>query len=789
VEALMADKEAEAEKEKEREKEREKLKEKDHSSSSTPMNNAAHNVDHSNKDLKENNTNLFEDLKGGKDINKGVKDAHTDAHANANDVNVKDIVKNTAKEAETENQQSLEILVHVQDTVQWVKPPVIAFKLLVENGPSSFTIYRTANDMADFHQQLIEEFPEIQTPLPELTEKKKILRNTFTKKNQKDNLTKYFKSLLPDPLGKSKVFQEFIKLRHPDDVAHKTKPLKVTADDFEILKVIGQGCMGKVFLVRKRDQPKRYYALKVIDKEWVLLQKELEHTKAERDILAAIGNSNNPFLVTLHYSFQSETDLFLVLDYCRGGDLASQLSITPRFLEDRARFYAAEIVLGLEELHKRGIIYRDLKPENCLLDDKGHLILTDFGLSKKFLPNAKPTTKTFCGTAEYLAPEILRSEEYSYAVDWWSLGAFLYEMLCGITPFFHDNHQEMYRRVLFAQLTFTNVFSTEAKHLISSLLDRNPKTRLGCRLRGVSEIKEHPFFKPIDWVKLFRREINSPWQPKMLSDEDVSNFDEYFTQQSPRLESRPREIPLSETVQQKFEGFSYENSKLLSYLDEADLNDFKSEILEKATETTSLSVNNFVLPNPNPSPSSSTPGSFSSVNSSTSSSANNSTPTSSSSSIAGSSRRTSDSDSTSSFHDDMIFQGDFEDGNFSLPFPSDAAATATTSHLTFSPNGGALIEEEEEENEEEKDNRKRREDKEQDVMLQAMGTLSLRSSSSLSLNRIAESIEEEEEEEEEEATASRQRRTNLENELSIDESRGGRPPIHAIIEEEEEVIS
>lgn len=254
--------------------------------------------------------------------------------------------------------------------------------------------------------------------------------------------------------------------------------MKPTLDDFIILKVIGRGIMGKVMLVRHK-QSKQLYALKSIHKEWILSHGQIQHAKSERDILATFRDSifniqsdqdeleaaQKGFLIKLHASFQTSTEIFYVLDFMVGGDLASILAKEIRLGEFRSKFLAAEIAVGLNLLHSRGIIYRDLKPENVLLDSRGHVVLTDFGLSKILTNN--PKTNTFCGTAEYLAPEILKGEEYDRSVDWWSFGTMLYEMITGITPYWNENANIMYRRILLEdKIEFPTFVSIEARDII-----------------------------------------------------------------------------------------------------------------------------------------------------------------------------------------------------------------------------------------------------------------------------------------------------------------------------------
>lgn len=296
--------------------------------------------------------------------------------------------------------------------------------------------------------------------------------------------------------------------------------------DFDFLKLIGRGTFGRVFQVRKKDT-KRIYAMKVLSKKEIVAKKEVAHTIGERKILQR--SLECPFLVGLKFSFQTEKELYFVTDYKCGGELFWHLQKEGRFSEDRARFYIAELVLALEHLHKYNIVYRDLKPENILLDATGHIALCDFGLSKPDLTNDQ-LTNTFCGTTEYLAPEVLLDEKgYGKHVDFWSLGVLLFEMCCGWSPFYAEQTQEMYRLICYGKIRFPkHVIGDDGKQFVKGLLNRNPQNRLGAK-RGAAELKEHPFFKSIDWDLLYKKQITPPFKPIVDSDESVANFDPEFT--------------------------------------------------------------------------------------------------------------------------------------------------------------------------------------------------------------------------------------------------------------------
>ncbi|KAI0643118.1 AGC/Akt protein kinase [Trametes meyenii] len=329
----------------------------------------------------------------------------------------------------------------------------------------------------------------------------------------------------------------------------------LTIDDFELITVIGKGSFGKVMQVRKRDTS-RIYALKTIRKQYIVQRGEITHTLAERLVLARV---NNPFIVPLKFSFQSEQKLYLVLAFVNGGELFHHLQREQRFNEERSRFYSAELLLALEHLHELDVVYRDLKPENILLDYTGHIALCDFGLCKLNMKDSDKTN-TFCGTPEYLAPEILCGQGYNKTIDWWTLGVLLYEMLSGLPPFYDENTDVMYQKILHDPLVFGDDIGAEARSILTGLLTRDPTQRLG--VNGAEEIRSHPFFaNHIDFQKLIQKKIQPPFKPSVSSPVDVSNFDTVFTTEAP-MDSVVEGSQLSQTVQAQFAGFSYDGTHM-----------------------------------------------------------------------------------------------------------------------------------------------------------------------------------------------------------------------------------
>ena len=327
---------------------------------------------------------------------------------------------------------------------------------------------------------------------------------------------------------------------------------KVGPDSFELITTLGQGSFGKVFLVKKRGGVDNgvLYAMKVLKKASLKVRDRVR-TKMERDILAHI---KHPFIVDLKYAFQTEGKLYIILQFLRGGDLFGRLSKEVMFTEEDVKFYLAEICLALGHLHKLGIIYRDLKPENILLDVDGHIKLTDFGLCKEGLDNPdEEKTFSFCGTVEYMAPEVVSRKGHGTTADWWSFGVLMFEMLTGALPFQASNRKETMHLIMKAKLGMPQFLSSKAQSLLRAVFKRNPNNRLGKPPMDYLEIKNHEFFSTIDFDRLDQKILKPPFKPTIGADE-LHYFDAEFTEKTPR--DSPS-APVSAASHQIFKGFSY----------------------------------------------------------------------------------------------------------------------------------------------------------------------------------------------------------------------------------------
>jgi serum/glucocorticoid-regulated kinase 2 len=269
-------------------------------------------------------------------------------------------------------------------------------------------------------------------------------------------------------------------------------------------------CVLQVVLVQKRQGKERggLFAMKILRKSHLVKRRQIERTRTERKVLSVV---NHPFIMKLHFAFQSDDKLYLVLDYCPGGELFFHLSRFRRFPERVARFYAAELLLAIGHLHKRGIIYRDLKPENVLLDADGNVKLGDFGLAKASIKHPCEGAMSMCGTPEYMAPEVLAQAGHGFCVDYWGLGMLLYEMMTGLPPWYTTDRAKLFRRLKSAPLDIPSYFSEQAANCVSVLLERNPRRRLG--VTGIRTAMEHEFFRNISWKSLYARKVEPPIRP------------------------------------------------------------------------------------------------------------------------------------------------------------------------------------------------------------------------------------------------------------------------------------
>uniref|UniRef100_A0A669D1N7 Protein kinase C n=1 Tax=Oreochromis niloticus TaxID=8128 RepID=A0A669D1N7_ORENI len=318
-------------------------------------------------------------------------------------------------------------------------------------------------------------------------------------------------------------------------------------------KVLGKGSFGKVMLAELKGQG-LYFAVKVLKKDVVLMDDDVECTMVEKRVLSLAWN--NPFLTHLYATFQSKEHLFFVMEYLNGGDLMFHIQDKGRFDLNRATFYAAEIIVGLQFLHSKGIIYRDLKLDNVMLDKDGHIKIADFGMCKENV-FGDVKASTFCGTPDYIAPEILCGQKYTFSVDWWSFGVLVYEMLIGQSPFQGDDEDELFESIRSDVPHYPRWISKESKSLLELLFERDPTRRLGV----VGDIRGHAFFKNINWAALERRQVEPPFKPKVKSPSDHSNFDREFLNEKPRLSHADKNL-IDSMDQAAFAGFSFINPKL-----------------------------------------------------------------------------------------------------------------------------------------------------------------------------------------------------------------------------------
>ncbi|XP_032810743.1 serine/threonine-protein kinase Sgk2-like isoform X1 [Petromyzon marinus] len=418
------------------------------------------------------------------------------------------------------------------------------YKVVVSNeGKSWFVLGRYA-EFYKLYQSLKNTFPEMHLKFPPRRNFGSHFDPAFLK-HRKTGLNDFTQKVVSNPgMCQNPDVRKFLQLDNPrnqtqgpmadedhinmNDADHinlgPSANLQAKPSDFDFLTVLGKGSFGKVLLAKHKSDG-IFYAVKVMKKSIILQKKEEKHIMAERNVL--VKNVRHPFLVGLHYSFQSADKLYFVMDYVNGGELFFHLQRQGSFPESRAQFYAAEIGSAIGYLHSLNIVYRDLKPENILLDYQGHIVLTDFGLCKEGI-DPHSTTCTFCGTPEYLAPEVLKKHPYDRTVDWWCLGCVLYEMLYGLPPFYSKNLKQMYESILHQPLQLRPCTTNAAISVLEGLLHKDPHQRLGAT-SDILEIKNHVFFSTINWNDLDAKRIPSPYNPGVSGPCDLHNFDPAFT--------------------------------------------------------------------------------------------------------------------------------------------------------------------------------------------------------------------------------------------------------------------
>ncbi|KAF2279503.1 uncharacterized protein EI97DRAFT_178538 [Westerdykella ornata] len=327
---------------------------------------------------------------------------------------------------------------------------------------------------------------------------------------------------------------------------------RIGLDHFNFLAVLGKGNFGKVMLAETKTT-KQLYAIKVLKKEFIIENDEVESTRSEKRVFLIANKERHPFLLNLHACFQTETRVYFVMEYISGGDLMLHIQ-RGQFGLKRAQFYAAEVCLALKYFHENGVIYRDLKLDNILLTLDGHIKIGDYGLCKEDMWYGS-TTSTFCGTPEFMAPEILLDKKYGRAVDWWAFGVLIYQMLLQQSPFRGEDEDEIYDAILADEPLYPIHMPRDSVSILQKLLTREPERRLGSGPTDAQEIMSHPFFRNINWDDVYHKRIPAPFIPQISNPTDTSNFDTEFTSVTPVL--TPVQSVLSQAMQEEFRGFSY----------------------------------------------------------------------------------------------------------------------------------------------------------------------------------------------------------------------------------------
>ncbi|PKS09300.1 hypothetical protein jhhlp_003914, partial [Lomentospora prolificans] len=393
-----------------------------------------------------------------------------------------------------------------------------------------------------YQQQPQQQFQQLQQPL--------------SPQQPQSPVQHYGKPPIPEPLGSPHTTSPVdLSVAQRKPLPSATDPgtgQRIGLDHFNFLAVLGKGNFGKVMLAETK-RSKRLYAIKVLKKEFIIENDEVESIRSEKRVFLVANRERHPFLTTLHACFQTETRVYFVMEYVSGGDLMLHIQ-RGQFGTKRAQFYAAEVCLALKYFHENGVIYRDLKLDNILLTPEGHIKIGDYGLCKEDMWYGS-TTSTFCGTPEFMAPEILLDKKYGRAVDWWAFGVLIYQMLLQQSPFRGEDEDEIYDAILSDEPLYPIHMPRDSVSILQKLLTREPDQRLGSGPTDAQEIMSQPFFRTINWDDIYHKRVQPPFLPTIKSATDTSNFDSEFTSVTPVL--TPVQSVLSQAMQEEFRGFSY----------------------------------------------------------------------------------------------------------------------------------------------------------------------------------------------------------------------------------------
>ena len=317
---------------------------------------------------------------------------------------------------------------------------------------------------------------------------------------------------------------------------------RLSMNSFDVIAVIGRGFFGKVMLVQKKGEPE-YYALKTVKKEKLVKSHQIQTILSERNILA---KSKHPFIVNLQFAFQTASKFYIGMEYVPGGDLIGLMQRQERIPDNDCRIYAAELAHAIEHLHSIGVVFRDLKPDNILICQDGHIKLTDFGLAKDI--SELGTTRTFCGTTEFMAPEIVFNKPYNYMVDWWSFGILVYDLLYRRTPFYAEKRDSILSKIKYAEPRFPDDANPDDVDFISKFLVKNPNLRATYK-----DVEGHPFWHGMTRGDIIQKKFTPSFVPIVREHISTEYFDEEFTKEKP-IDSVATPMLGDDNV---FNGFSY----------------------------------------------------------------------------------------------------------------------------------------------------------------------------------------------------------------------------------------